>query len=564
MNLNKGVNITEGQSASTIEGIATNKSAIIGNFLKGPVNVATLVTSMAEFERTFGTKPATGTTGYYSVAAFFAKNGSAPVWIVRIASATAAKSTLTIVDRQGIPASTLKVEAISEGAEGDYTSVQIADDNILSTIPSANIAIAATSASLQSIGGLEVGSWVELDNGTLQEQRQITGIDVANKQITWVTGLTNAYTTANGSVISQEFKILVYYKNNLVETWEGLSMVDDVTFHVEKAINDNSNYIVVTDLKASDAGFTDMPAVTAKTALASGADGLSDVTGSDYEGSASLGTGIYALDGVENLFYFCCPNPKLTDGDPAAAYKQLVQKMLDYADVPGSRVTMTVYADIPFGKTEAEAITWAAAFEGRRLVLWYPWGSINLSTGIEYIPASSGAMGAAVRKNNDRGVHKNIGNEALGYFTELEKQVSSANSELLNDAGVNTIELKNGSIRTWGGRTQSAETAWRFAHFSEYWNYLAATLTAGTQGIIFEPNDAGLRKRVTRILTNLLNNEKVIGAITDFAVVCDASTNLQDQVALGVLKATIAYVPVGTAEKFQIVLTSSPSGLVAA
>lgn len=560
MNLNKGVNIVEGVTASTVEGIATNRSAIIGNFLKGPVNVATLVTTMTEFERVFGTKPATGTTGYYSVAAFFAKLGSAPLWVVRIASSSAAQSTLTIVDRQGTPASTLQVDALYEGADGDYTSVAVADDNILSTIPSANIDAAATSASLQSIGGLEVGTWVEFDNGTQQEQRQITGIDVANKQITWATGLTYAYTTANGSVISQEFKLLVYYKNNLVETWEGLSMVDDVTFHIEKIVNDNSNYVVVTDLKASDAGFTDMPAVTAKTALAGGADGLSDVVGSDYEGSASLGTGIYALDGIENLFRICCPNPKLTDVDAAAAYKQLVQKLLDYAD---SRVKMEVYVDIPYGTAEADAITWRAAYEGRRITGFYPWGGISLSTGTEYLPFSSGVMGAAVRKDNDRGVHKNIGNEVLGYYTVLEKSVSTANSELLNDAGINTVELKNGSIRVWGGRTFSAATAWRFLHYSEYWNYLAMTLEAGLQNIIFEPNDAGLWKRVTRILTNLLNNEKVSGAITAFTVVCDETINPQDQVALGKLKATIDYVPVGTAEKFEVVLTSSPSGIVA-
>lgn len=556
MNLNKGINVIEGQGLLTFTGVGTNRVGIMGNFYKGPVNKATLVTNRAQFERTFGDKPAPGTDSYYSILAFFASAGSAPLYITRIASSSAAKSSLTVQDRQGTPADTLKIEALSEGVHGDLISVEVADHNTLTTKVTADVGSGATSASLQSIGGIEVGSYVEFDNGTQQEQVQVTGINIANKQITWSGGLTNGYTVALTTVKSLEFKISVYLSNNLVEEWPGLSMVDDVSFHVEKIINDVSEHITVTDMKASDAGLTDRPAVTSKTALSSGADGLSDVAGSDYEGSQANKTGLYAFDEVENLFRIGCPNPKLTDADAVAAYKSLVQAMLDYAD---NRNTLEVYADIPYNTTVANAVTFASAYEGRRLALWYPWGGINTATGIKYIPVSGGVLGASVAKDAQRGVAKSIGNEPLGMFISLEKQLTIDESETLNEAGINTVEVKNG-IRTWGGRTQSADSRWIFVDQSEYWNYQAETMLARLQSFAFELNNPATRARMKFAIEKFEQDEQRTGAITDFGVVCDESNNPQSQVANGIMKVDVWYVKAGTAEKIWINLTHSPAG----
>lgn len=565
-NRHVGVNLVEGAAVSPVQGISTAISALIGNFERGPVNKATLVTSMAQFESIFGSKPApyTGSTSYYSVKAFFKKAGSAPLYIVRVASSTVLAATRTFNDSGA--AATLKVDAKSPGSWGNAISVAVAASALLTTAPSATISAGATQATLNSVDGLEVGSDIELDNGTQQEYRRITAVDKAAKTITWTTGLTNTFTTANGVITSLEFQLSVYVNGVLVETHTGLGMNPNTTFFVEKKLS--SDYIVATDVKATkDNDYQDLPAAATVIALTTGADGLADVTASDYTGSQTAKSGVYALDGVSDLFRFCCPNPILTDVDVSVAWTTLTQALMDYAD---GRATVMYYGDIEYAKSVANTVTFSGSFASRRLAFFWPWMKV-VESGLDvWLPPSSFVIGAAVTKDARVGVHKNVGNESLPYATDLEYHVSQAEGETLNNAGVCTIRKLPGlGIRTYGGRTRSAETVWRFIHYSEYWNYVGQSLAIALQNVPFEPNNQLLWKSVVRRVTAFLANEHRAGALFDasnpngvpYSVKMDETNNPADQVALGIATVEIEYVPVGTVEKFVVKVTSSPSGL---
>lgn len=568
MSYKVGVNLVEGQSISPISGVSTAISGIIGNFAKGPINIPTLVTSMGQFEKIFGTGPALGTTAYYSVKAFFAKVGSGILWVIRIASSSAAKSSYTFDDRQGTPADTLKIEWKYANSDGDNGSIKILDDSILSTTPAVTIAASATEATLNSVEGLEIGSDIKFYNGTNTEYKRLTNVDASSKKIYWSGGLSNSYTTVNGVITSMEFMIEVYYRGVLVESWPNLSMNDSVTLFVESQIAEKSDYISVTDLKSVDTDYTDMPAVVSTAQpLTGGNDGLSDVTGSDYSGVQSSKTGVYAFDNVPGLFRFCCPNPKLTDVDAAAAYQALVQSFIDYA---ANRVTLTFIADVPYGKTPTTAVTWGNNFVSRNSNFWYPWLKVYESNLEKYLPPSSFVMGCSVEKDFRRGIHKNVGNEAIPYAIDLEYNVSRDEGEVLNDANINTIRKFSGAgIRTYGGRSKSAVTQFRFIHFSELWNYIGSSLEEGTRHIPFEPNLENTWKQVERIVDAFLANEQRKGALFDasnpgskaYVIKIDSSNNPTDQVALGLALLEIEYVPTGTIEKFIIKLTGSPAGL---
>ncbi|MCK4305143.1 MAG: hypothetical protein KAY24_12975, partial [Candidatus Eisenbacteria sp.] len=279
-----GVNLVEGQSVSPISGVTTAVSAILGNFERGPLNIATLVTSMAQFQSIFGAAPAAGSTSWYSVKAFFAKVGSGSLYIIRVASSTAASAAHTFKDRDGVtPADALKIEGDNEGTWGNDLAVQIEDNAILTTTLAENVDASAVLAVLTSIEGLEVGSDVSFYNGANTEYIRVISIDHANNTIHWTGGLTNAYTTANGVITSQEFKLTVSVKAVEVEEWAGLSMNPDVSFYVEKLVA--SDYILCTDVLAAPVNtHEDQPVAIAATALTSGADGLDDVEAADYEG----------------------------------------------------------------------------------------------------------------------------------------------------------------------------------------------------------------------------------------------------------------------------------------
>jgi hypothetical protein len=555
--LNKGVNVIEGKSSSPISGVATNISAIIGNFKKGPVNQAVLCGNAADFEAVFGVEDASGCTGYSSVLGFFNQVGNAPLYVLRIASDTAVESSITIKDRNDPQVDTLKIEAKYEGAWGDNLQIEIKDDNYVSTVPAVNIDASAESAVLQSVAGLQIGSIVEFDNSTNQEKKTLTGVNTATKTIAWSGGLSYAYTTANGSVKSQEFEIVVYEYGVEVEDWPNLTIFDTPSHFCETVINNavtGSKYIKVTDLKSADTDHNDFPSVTAQSSLTSGADGLSDVDKADYVGVQSTKTGKYALDSIPGLFRICCPNPKLTDADPAVAYKELVQDLIGYCETR----QILFYSDVPSSKTPTEAVTFKSGLESRDACLFYPWVKFN---GID-IPASSLVMGAAVRKDAARGVSKNVGNEKLYGIASLEYDLSVPEDETLNDALIDTIrKFQDGGIKVFGGRTISNETAWRFIHVSELWNYYAKTMADSLDWITFEPNNAETWKKVSRVLNAFFATEMRLGAITEYVIACDQNTTSQSDVALGIMRATVEYVPVGTVEKFALTLTSSPSGL---
>jgi phage tail sheath protein FI len=558
MTYNVGPNLIEGQAVSPVAGVTTAISGIIGNFEKGPVDVATLVGSMAQFTKIFGTKPATGSTAWYSVKGFFAKIGTGSLYIIRVAGATAAKATKIFQDRQGTPANTLQVDAKNEGVWGNDLTADIDDYNILSTTPASNIAAAATNATLTSIGGLEVGSDIKFDNGTQQEYRRLIQIDASNKKVYWTTGLTNAYPAATSTVKSMEFSLKIYNKGLLVETHDGLSMNDLVSFYCEKKVI--SDYVAVTDMKSTDTSYLDLPAVSSSAqALTGGLDGLTDVVKDDYVGVQANKTGKYGFDSVSNLFRFCCPNPILTDVDPVAAYKALVQDLLDYAN---SRKTVEFYADIPYGTSVANAITFAGGYEGWGLNFFWPWGKAIENSLAVWVPPSSLAMGVAVEKDFRRGVHKNVGNETVPYIIDLEYHVSEPEHYILNEAGINVIRAFAGEgIRTYGGRTRSAVTAKRFLHYAEQWMYIGRSLELATRDIVFEPNIPPTWATTIRRVIAFFLNEQRKNAITNFVIQMDSFNNPGDQVALGIAELRIEYVPAGTIEKLVIALTPSPMGL---
>jgi len=562
-----GLNLEHGiGTPRAVSGVATGVSGIIVNAVKGPVNLATLVTTLKEYERIFGDVSPTGSTSYEQVAAFFADAVSAQLYVTRIAHSTAAKATKTFVDRLGSPANTLRIDAKSEGAWGNSISVAIENHNILSTTLGILITAADVSATLVSTGGLEVGSDVIFYNGTNTEYRRLTVVDHASKKIYWTTGLTYGYAVATSTVKSMEFNIKVYYLGELVETHTGLSMNDSVSFFVEKVITaTTSEYIAAVDLKTVDTAYTDLPAVATVTALLTGADGLTDVVGTDYSGVKANKTGVYAFDTVTDLFRICCPNPLLSDAVPATAYAALVQALLDYAY---SRQTVQVYADVPYNTTIANAVIFAALFEGRQLAMPQVWGTADTENET-WVAPSSAVMGACVRKDRERGVYKSIGNERLSYFVKLKYDADVDECEILNNAGIIPLRKETGrGIITWGGRTRSADATWRFVDEAEYWNYVGASLLTILRGYAFEPNDESLWQRVLQNAAAFFAAEQQKGALYNplnpggaaYALQMDADNNPGSQIAEGIAVLDAEYTKVGTAEKIIIRVKNTPGG----
>ena len=108
-----------------IEGVSTSTACFIGKAEMGPLNQPTLVTSLSEFQATFG--------GYLndsylaqSVFQFF-NNGGKKTYIVRISGSGATAAAISLKDRKTTPSQTLTVQAANAGVWGNKLDLVVTD-----------------------------------------------------------------------------------------------------------------------------------------------------------------------------------------------------------------------------------------------------------------------------------------------------------------------------------------------------------------------------------------------------------------------------------------------------
>ncbi|MBA2558902.1 MAG: hypothetical protein H0V07_03280, partial [Propionibacteriales bacterium] len=108
-----GVYVVERPSGvHTISAVSTSVTAFVGGAGYGPTNRPVRVTSVAEYERTFGPPVTSAEPMGYQVRHYFMNGGSEAV-IVRVAGVGAALATVTL--QNAVPANTLILAAASEG-----------------------------------------------------------------------------------------------------------------------------------------------------------------------------------------------------------------------------------------------------------------------------------------------------------------------------------------------------------------------------------------------------------------------------------------------------------------
>src|SRR4029453_7112782 len=155
--------------------------------------------------------------------------------------------------------------------------------------------------------------------------------------------------------------------------------------------------------------------------------------------------------------------------------------------------------------------------------------------------------------------------EAVG----LQYYVLDAEQDLLNPVSLNCLRQFPGvGIVSWGTRTLSPDPEWRYVPVRRMGLFLKGALRRGVQGAVFEPNDAELWGRIAINITSFMMTLFRQGAFQGstpaeaFSVVCDRSTNPQENVDAGIVSAKVAFAPLKPAE-FVVIEVSQKSLLVA-
>lgn len=508
-----GVFVEEVDSGSRpIEGVGTAVAAFVGLAEKGPFNSPTLVSNWTQFTTNFGGF-VEGSYLAQSVYAYF-QNGGGNAYVVRIGQETAG----------------------TNGSAGPRPR-----------------AIAA--APTGQLGGYRV---VALDPGTPPGQVSVEVTDPGED-------------SPEGS-----FKILVRQGDQVVEEFDKL-VTGRGKQNVMTAVNAASKMIRIEEaggtLVAPSAGTsTTLTAPPPPSAVPS-----PRLSGEDYVGDVAERSGFAGLESVEEITMLCVPD-LMSAYQSGAIDLETVQSvqlaMIAHCELMGDRMAIL---DPPPGLNAQQVKEWRvdkAGYDSKYATLYWPWvKATDPASGSNiFMPPSGFIAGIWGRNDDQRGVHKAPANEVVRGAISLEVQITRKEQELLNPSGINCIRAFPGQgIRVWGARTLSSDPAWRYLNVRRLFNYLEESILAGTNWVVFEPNDDALWAKIRRTIAAFLVMEWRKGALFGrtpdeaFFVKCDRETNPAEAIDAGQVLCQIGVAPVKPAEFviFQLSQFSGGTSLVA-
>ena len=576
--LSPGVYVEEVSSGiKPIEGVGTSTGAFIGIAEKGPIGGVlysdgpgrpVLITSFGDFVRTFGGFM-NGEYLAYAVQQFFTEGGT-KCYVTRTAhftnsadasTVTAVKSTATLQDANAT--NVLRVDAINEGLWGNNISVLVSSSSKLSTILDGALAADATSAILSSAEGVVVGSMLAFADPAAPDTAIATALvtRIAGKQI-FFAQLNPAADVLNGAIVTaQDFTVAVRYGQDIVETFENLSMEQtNLIDFVGNRINQGggrSRYIRVNDL-AGEASNAAPKVLTDFVFLKGGSNGDDDQPG-DYIGSSAAQTGFFAFDSVDEINILAAPGMTAPRSIILAGmtYCENRKDVFFVGETPSGYDTATAVLDF---KSATGEFAGQQAFNSKYGALYWPWVRVNdpLTNRPLLMPPSGAVVGSYSATDVRRGVHKAAAGIEDGFLNSvvgIEKIVTKGEHDVLNPQGVNVIRTFPGlGIVIWGARTVSKDPEWKYVNVRRLFLFLEESIDEGTQWVVFEPNDKTLWSRIVRNVSAFLRIQwqegKLVGNTPEeaFFVKCDEETNPPESVDLGRVITVIGVAPSKPAE----------------
>jgi phage tail sheath protein FI len=356
------------------------------------------------------------------------------------------------------------------------------------------------------------------------------------------------------------FRFIVRDAGTEVERFEGLTLGTGEK-NVETAVNTQSKVILVEVVRKTGKLSERRPA-EGKFALAGGEMKALTVTSAEFEGDAAKREGLGALEALDDVTMIAVPDlmTSYLKGDiPLEGVKAVQGALLDHCERLKYRFAVL---DAPPKLSPQEVAEWrleTAGYDSKFGAVYYPWVKVpNMAGGngaTLLAPPSGHLAGIYARTDTQRGVHKAPANEVVMGAVGLEINVTKGEQDVLNPIGVNCIRAFPGrGIRVWGARTLSSDPSWRYINVRRLFNFVEASIEAGTQWVVFEPNDQDLWARVRRDVSAFLRmvwrSGALFGATPEeaFYVKCDEELNPLEVRDAGQLIIEVGIAPVKPAE----------------
>lgn len=376
----------------------------------------------------------------------------------------------------------------------------------------------------------------------------------------------------NSKVLSRDFTLRVTRDGDLLESFENLSNVQTVTGVVnlrEYAPNRiNLGGAASKNIRVTGTNSI-VPMRNTAAANLSGTsinpDGLADLAPTDYVGNPASGTGLFALDGIDDTSILSVPFPRFTDttviASPASidtGLKHVYDAATNYCE---QRRYMFCIVDSKPAQNSTETLAFRNSLNASNYAAYYwPWINIIPAGQMKTypVPPSGAIAGIYARTDQKRGVHKAPAGTLSGRVRSaagIERVITKAEQDGLNNNGVNVIRSFPASgLNVWGARTLSTSSEWRYVNVRRVMNYIEKSIDDGTQWTVFEPNNLDLWKKIERNINSFLRGVWRSGALFGetenkaFRVKCNAETNTSETIELGQVITEIAVAVVKPAE----------------
>jgi phage tail sheath protein FI len=487
-----------------IAGAPTSIAAFVGWTAQGPVTAPSLVESWSQFEATFGGLDARSLLGY-AVLQFFT-NGGRQAYIVRLVW----DATLTPA-----PGTSPAPAATAAGAGGGLT--------LFASSP---------------------GAWGD----TLEVSVMPEAADPARFSL-----VVRQQTGAGGG-----WKTL--------ESFENLSTAPSDPAFVVAVLDSASQYVSCVDPAS---GVPVIPAAPPSAsgiiALSGGADGdvLTPASDGNFEIAliSSPQGGVSRLNLVPAFNLLCVPGE--TDAPTLAALQAYcaAKRAVCIIDAPQSATCAALLSSAPVGTANGAC--------------YFPWVLADdplLEGQARLFPPCGFVAGIFAATDAGRGVWKAPAGPAarLTGASGLQYSLDDAQSDALNSQAINCLRqfAVEGPV-VWGARTlQGADgtgSPWTYIPVRRLALHIEASLYAGTQWALFEPNDAALwgelRLSVGAFMQALFDEGAFQGATPAEAwfVTCGAEINPPASVAAGIVNIVVGFAPLEPAE-FVVIQISQLAG----
>ncbi len=207
--------------------------------------------------------------------------------------------------------------------------------------------------------------------------------------------------------------------------------------------------------------------------------------------------------------------------------------------------------DPPPGLDVAGVRAFRAGLDTSHAALYWPW--VVTPAGVQ--PPSPHIAGIVARTDVERGVWKPPSNEVVRGASGFERDITTAEQEVLNPLGINCLRSFEGrGHRVWGARTLSSHPEHKYINLRRQLDWLICSLTAGLAWTVFEPNVGPLWSTVRNAVAVFLYTHwragGLVGAKSEqaFYVLCDRTTMTQDDIDNGRLIVMIGIAPLRPAE----------------